>query len=59
MSILSLSHVSHLMTHRAWRHDQPVLKVLCEKALGNEHCAKVPVKRELRSSGYRKVGMEA
>jgi hypothetical protein len=29
------------------------------KGLGNEHCAKVPVKRELRSSGYRKVGVEA
>jgi len=27
--------------------------------LGNEHFAKVPVKRELRSSGYRKVGVEA
>ena len=31
--------------------NQSVLKVLCEKAMGNEHFAKVPVKRELRSSG--------
>ena len=31
--------------------NQPVFKVLCEKAVGNEHFAKVQVKRELRSSG--------
>jgi hypothetical protein len=31
--------------------NQPVSEVLCEKALGNEHFAKVPVKRDLRSSG--------
>ena len=40
-----------LIMHTEWRRDQPVLKVLCEKALGNEHFAKGPVKRELRSSG--------
>ena len=35
------------------RHDQPVLKVLCEKAMGNEHFAKVPLKlkQELGRSG--------
>jgi hypothetical protein len=41
------SQVGHLMMHRACRHDQPVLKVLCGKALENEHFTKVPVKREL------------
>ena len=46
------AQVSHLVMHRKWRHDQEVLNVFCEKALGNEHFAKVPVQRVLGSSGY-------
>ena len=42
---------SHDAQGNAGMINQPVLKVLCEKAVGNEHFAKVPVKRELRSSG--------
>ena len=46
------AQVSHLIMHRECRHDQEVLKVFCEKALENEHFAKVPVQRVLGSSGY-------
>ena len=50
--ILSLSHVSHLMMHREWRHDQSTSFASTStlwKGLGNQHFAKVPVKRELSS----------
>ena len=40
---------------REWRHDQPVLKVLCEKAMGNEHFAKVPLKQDLQRSGLESI----
>jgi hypothetical protein len=43
------------MMHGEWRHDQPVLKVLSEKALRNEHFAEVPVKRELKVQGYKQI----
>ena len=52
--ILSLSHVSHLMMHREWRHDQSTSfeSIYFVKRLWEtEHFAKAPVKRELRSSG--------
>ena len=52
--ILSLSHVSHLIMHREWRHDQSTSfeSIYFVKRLWEtEHFAKAPVKRELRSSG--------
>ena len=38
--------------HREWRHDQPVLKVLCEKALGNKHFARCQLNENWEGQGY-------